>query len=78
MQAITVHYLPATETKGARYKAKCQSGSYTTHSTCDSSADELRAAEMLVQKLGWNVDLIDAGVMYNHTRVYMIKYRSEV
>lgn len=61
MQAITVKYLRPTNSRGARLKATCTSGSITVgyphhlryHET------ELYAAQELVKKLGWSPSLLD-------------------
>jgi hypothetical protein len=59
IQAIEIKYLGPTDTKGSRYKAKCQSGSFTHHYEYEYTPEEnaLRAAKGLLKKLDWFNDL---------------------
>lgn len=74
MQAIQVKYLGPTNTQGSRYKAICQSGSKTDNRNYELSdeADQKRVAELLVAKLNWNRHVIDAGVLKDGSRVFML------
>lgn len=56
MQAITIKYLPATNTKGTRYKATAAAGSitlgYDYEMTVESNVKA--AVKALVKKLAWD------------------------
>jgi len=55
MQAIITKYLPATDTKGSRYKATTEAGSVIVpydHSR-DAEANHIAAAKALCKKMGW-------------------------
>lgn len=77
MQAIQVKYLGPTDSNGSRYKAVCQAGSITDNRdyALSDEADQKRVAELLVAKLKWNMEVIDAGVLKDGSRVFMVKYK---
>lgn len=56
MQAITIKYLPATNTKGSRYKATAAAGSITLgyDHGLDSEGNVRAVVTALVKKLGWD------------------------
>lgn len=58
MQAITVKFIPASNTRPSRLKACAQAGSITTsrghYCATDSSTDIRMAAEALAARYGWN------------------------
>lgn len=58
MQAITIKYLPATNTKGSRYKAECEGGNITlSHDYALGAEGNVKAAvSALIHKLGWTKD----------------------
>lgn len=58
MQAITIKYLPATNTKGSRYKASCAGGSITVNYDYaqDAEGNVKAAVTALLNKLGWTKD----------------------
>lgn len=66
MQAIITKYICMTETKPARIKAECASGSIVIpyDYDLDGSAKHRKAAEALREKLGWTGDLV-GGAMPN-------------
>ncbi len=67
MQAIQVKYISPTNTKGARIKAFCYSGSITVPYNCDLD-DEGRAMEAgqaLIEKLGWKLFIRDYAFLPN-------------
>ena len=55
MQAITIKYLPATNTKGSRFKATAAAGSITVGYDYDLNTEgNVKAAvSALLAKLGW-------------------------
>lgn len=55
MQAILCKFLPATDTKDYRIKAKCAAGSLTIDQPSDKDGQSAAriAAEALIKKLGW-------------------------
>lgn len=64
MKAITVKYLGATNTKGARMKASDEDGNTVTigrHYDLDIPADAKRAALALVAKMEWKVPPLVGG-----------------
>lgn len=56
MQAIQTRYLSPTNSRGARIKATCAAGSITISYPYELSGQAVhrKAAEALVNKLGWN------------------------
>lgn len=56
MQAITIKYLPATNTKGSRFKATAAAGSITLgyDRALDSEGNVKAAVKGLVKKLAWD------------------------
>ncbi|WP_449102355.1 hypothetical protein [Pseudomonas extremaustralis] len=56
MQAITIKYLPATDTKGSRWKASAAAGSITVPYDHELNVEgNVKAAvRALVKKLDWN------------------------
>jgi hypothetical protein len=58
MQAITTKFLSATNTRGSRIKATCDAGSVTISYPyeLDYPDTHRKAAQALVDKLGWNTD----------------------
>ena len=56
MQAIQTKYLCPTNSRGARIKATCAAGSITISYPYELSGQAVhrKAAEALVNKLGWN------------------------
>jgi len=60
MQAITVKFLPATNTKPSRYKAIAQAGSVTISNDYSGKAHR-QAALDLCAKYNWEGDLLEAG-----------------
>ncbi|KMT53536.1 hypothetical protein [Pseudomonas fildesensis] len=56
MQAITIKYLPATDTKDSRWKATAAAGSITVCYDHELTVEgNVKAAvKALVKKLGWN------------------------
>lgn len=76
MQAIQVKYLGPTDKNGSRYKAICQSGSITDNRnySLNDEDDQKRVAQLLVAKLKWNMEVIDAGILKDGSRVFMVKY----
>lgn len=56
MQAITIKYLPATDTKDSRWKATAAAGSITVCYDHELTVEgNVKAAvRALVKKLGWN------------------------
>ncbi len=55
MQAITIKYLPATNSKGSRFKATAAAGSITLgyDHGLDTEGNVKAAATALLAKLGW-------------------------
>lgn len=58
MQAITIKYLPVTNTKGSRWKAECAAGSVTVgyDHALNSEGNVKAAVSALINKLGWTKD----------------------
>ncbi|MFL1493019.1 hypothetical protein [Pseudomonas antarctica] len=56
MQAITIKYLPATNTKGSRWKATAAAGSITLgyDHALNSEGNVKAAVKALVKKLAWD------------------------
>lgn len=56
MQAITIKYLPATDTKSSRFKATAAAGSITLSydHDFDSEGNVKAAVKALVKKLQWD------------------------
>ena len=55
MQAIITKYLPATETKGSRFKATAEAGSVVVpyDHALDTEGNHIAAAKALCKKMGW-------------------------
>lgn len=70
-QAITTRYLGPTNHKGSRIKAWCQAGMITTAYLYELSVENnhLNAAMKLMQKIGWDNDLI--GGWQKHDGVFI-------
>jgi hypothetical protein len=56
MQAITTKYFGPTNKHWIRYKASCQAGSITVpqDDNLNPEQNHVRAARMLIEKLGWS------------------------
>jgi hypothetical protein len=56
LQAISVKFLPPTNTQGSRYKAYCDAGSLTVARDYSLSDNDQAAhvAKELIYKLGWH------------------------
>ncbi|WP_236238508.1 hypothetical protein [Pseudomonas rhodesiae] len=56
MQAITIKYLPATNTKASRFKATAAAGSITLgyDHGLDTEGNVKAAASALITKMGWS------------------------
>ena len=67
MQAIQVKYISPTDTKGARIKAFCYSGSITV--PCNYALNEeenaMGAGYALIKKLGWKLYVRDYATLPN-------------
>ncbi len=75
MQAITTKYLPATDTKGARIKARCESGSVTIPLPYELGLGQPRhraAAMALARQRGWgNLQWLGATLPDNSGYVFV-------
>jgi len=73
-QAITVKFLPATNTKGARYKARCAAGSITVSMdyALDPAPNAVRACKALQKDLGWADRGFVGGVNFNGEHVFVM------
>lgn len=73
-KAITVKYLPPTNTKGSRLKAYDMDGNSATVSYDHGQSKELRytdAARVLCRKMGWEGELAGGGVRNGYVFVFV-------
>jgi hypothetical protein len=66
-QAISTHYLPPTNVKGSRIKAKAYGGSLTVHldHALNIEANHAKAAKALAEKLGWQGEWYMGGTFHD-------------
>lgn len=69
-QAITVKYLPSTNTKPARYRASCQAG-FCYISSNDDPTREVAAAIKLANRFGWS-GVYFGGRLVNDDAVFVL------
>lgn len=73
MKCIETKYLPATDSRGARYKAfDCDGNSLTIPPNfyLDSEGQCRRVAEALRDKMGWTGELIGGGTKHGYCFVF--------
>jgi len=73
MKAITTRFLSPTESRGARIKASCEAGTFTSpyDYALDGQAAHRQVAEELVRRLGWSCGPLLGGHLANGDYVFV-------
>jgi hypothetical protein len=73
MQAITVKYIPPTNTRGSRWRAKCDAGSVTLAQdyAVEPSANARLVALALARKLGWRGAFFEGSLPRSNSEAYV-------